>query len=118
LSNKPVGKCAGRMSDYMPYYAFVMLVTYFIFLGGLVFATWNVERIAEHRFTEALVNKFRYDLRDLPRVNYKEVSSDEDVSDSFEEPETSNYDNSYNVTADVVKRRRERNPIGRIMDTD
>ena len=104
--------------DYMTLYAFMVLSAYFMFLAGIGFATRNVDRIAEHPVTEALMNKFHYNLRDIPRVDYKEPSSDEDLSEAPEESETSEFNNSYNGTADLVKRRRDRNAYNRIMDTD
>lgn len=81
-------------------YVFLALTFYFMFLGGILFLAWNVERVARDPIIEAVVNKVRYNLREIPRVDYTEMSSDS------EEEQV------------VVKRRRDRNPIGRMIEFD
>ncbi len=52
---------------------------------GLIYMANNIQRFAEHPAAEAIINTFRYNLRDIPRVNYKEISSDEELESEFEE---------------------------------
>ena len=98
-------------------YAFAMLFAYFMFLGGILLATWNIERVAQHRFVEAAVDKVvRYNFRDVPRVNYKEDSSDEDEGEAEGEDE---YEYISDSPEEVRYRNlRDRNPMSRILDTD
>ena len=110
-----------------------MLIGYFFFLMGLVIAANNVQRIAKAQATEAVVNKILYNLRDIPRVDYKEESSDdeekEEVEEEVEEKEEVDVDEAL-INADdededeapkqdpimLVKRRRDLNPISRLLD--
>lgn len=94
--------------DYAFYNAVIVLAAYFMFLAGIMYMSRNVERVANHRMVEAIVDKVcnGYDLRKLPRVNYKEVSSDEDEYMSAQDEEPS------------PLRHRDRNPIGRILEVD
>ena len=95
------------------YYAFVMLGFYFMFLFGMFYMSQNVERIARNRMLEAVVDKVRYNFRDLPRVNYKEIdsSSEEDAT-----PEASEEESEVESEEGIRKRRRDPNPLGRIIE--
>lgn len=88
----------------MPY-ELMILIGYFFFIVGLIYMANNIQRFAEHPTTEAIFNSFRYNLRDVPRVNYKEISSDESESESDDEPITQE-----------VRKRRDRIPMSRIVD--
>ena len=69
----------------------------------------HMTQVANHPMTERIVNKFRYNLRDVPRIDYKELSSDEDdqmsTSSAESEPEES-----------VVRQRRDPNPMARVVN--
>jgi len=114
------------MSDIMDSYAFFMLFSYFMFLFGILYMTQNAERVAQHPYMERLVEKIQYNLRDLPRVNYKEISSDEEDSqseslgqeeDSQEEEVASEASlEESNEPSEELRKRRDRNPIGRLIE--
>lgn len=56
-----------------------------MFLLVFVCLVNNVDVVTKSPLAESIGTKLRYDLRDLPRVNYKETSSDdEDMSDDSE----------------------------------
>lgn len=113
-------------------FEYIMLFSYFLFLFGLLIAANNIPRIAAHPAAEALAQKITYNLRDIPRVNYKEPSSDDEEdshqeqghgseSESESEKDTS-VDNSYAGTEEVLEglRKRYRNdPIAmsRVLDS-
>lgn len=100
---------SGRMQiDYVTLYAFMVLISYFMFLSGIFYTIRNVQNVAYHPLTEALADKVHYNLRDIPRVDYTEPSSDSDSSDSFEETEEST----------LKKRHHDRNPMSRLMEID
>ena len=96
------------------YYALTMLGFYFVFLFGMMFMTWNIERVAQHPVMETFADKIRYNLRDIPRVNYAEddTSSEEDAT-----PEASEEESEVESEEEVVrKRRRDPNPMARMME--
>jgi hypothetical protein len=117
-------------------------MAYFMFLFGILYMTWNVEQIAHHRMLEALVEKLKdnvhYNLRDIARVNYKEIDSSSEEEDnqdatsevSQEESEVESEEveseevESEEVESEEVeptqtacKRRRDHNAIGRMIDS-
>jgi hypothetical protein len=122
------------MSDIMDSYAFFMLFSYFMFLFGILYMTQNAERVAQHPYMERLVEKIQYNLRDLPRVNYKEISSDEEdsQSESLEKDDSQSEslekeDSQEEVTSEAsleesnepseeLRKRRDRNPISRMIE--
>jgi hypothetical protein len=63
----------------------------------------NVNRIANHPMTEQIANKLRYNLRDIPRVDYTELSSDEGDQESTSESES------------TLRQRRDPNPMSRMI---
>lgn len=106
-------------------YALFMLLSYFMFLFGILYMSHNVERVAQHPLMESLAEKIRYNLRDVPRVNYKEISSDDEVEEK--EDSQSEYEDEAASEAsqeesdepsEQVRKRRDRNPISRIMEVD
>ncbi len=114
---------------------YIALVSYFFFLFGLIFVANNVNRLAAHPAALAVADKIQYNLRDVPRVNYKEISSEEsegeDVVDSQQESESDAEDETEEITplpnayrgtesslASLRQRyRRDRNPVSRILET-
>lgn len=88
------------------YLELLVLVFYLAMLYSMVFAVQHVEFIANHPRTEQLVHKITYNLRNVPRVNYKEVSSEEEMSESSEE----------DVKEQELRRRRDPNPMSRIIE--
>jgi flagellar biosynthesis component FlhA len=113
---------------------YIMLFSYFLFLFGLLIGVNNIPYLAAHPVAESLTEKIRYNLRDVPRVDYKETSSDEEdeqeqpqeeSSEAEAEAEESQEDvslhNSYAGTEDVLShlRRRQRDPVAmsRVMDS-
>lgn len=95
-------------------YAIVMLGFYFMFLFGILYMARNVEQVARNRVLEAVVDKVRYNLRDVPRINYAEVdtSSEEDAT-----PEASEEESEVESEEEVVrKRRRDPNPMARMIE--
>lgn len=90
-------------------------MAYFMFLFGLIYMSWNVDRVAQHPMMESLVEKVTYNLRDIPRVNYKEISSDEEGSQS-DSQEAASEASEEESDAPSVRKRRDRNPMGRILE--
>ena len=84
---------------------FVVLLCYFFFIFGLIYMANNVNQIADHPMTEQIVNKFRYNLRDVPRVDYTEPVSDESEQES----------DSAHESYSALRQRRDPNPISRII---
>ena len=82
-------------------YEYYIMSAYFIFIFALLYAVRNVENIAANPTVHHVMEKVSYNLRDIPRVNYTEPSSDED------EPEE---------VKKVVRLRRERNAYSRILE--
>lgn len=93
----------------------IVIFAYFCFLFGLLYASRNVDRIAEHPTTKAVVEKFTYNLRDLPRVDYKEFSSDESEPEQEQEQVESPMDVDSESDSEGL-RRRDRNPLGRMIE--
>lgn len=91
---------------------FIVLFSYFLFLFGLLVAANNIPRIAAHPAAEALTEKIRYNLRDIPRVDYSELSSEEEVDENESQSDTS-LDNAYAGTAEILAdvRKRHRDPV-------
>ncbi len=67
----------------------------------------NVNRIANHPMTEQIANKLRYNLRDIPRVDYTELSSDEGDQESTSESESE--------SEPTLRQRRDPNPMSRMI---
>jgi cytoskeletal protein RodZ len=97
-------------------YEYTILFGYFLFIVGLIYMANNVEFLAEHPTTQAICNTFRYNLRDVPRINYKEISSDESESESDTEsiPESESATED-EPTVNEVHHRRDRIPMSRIV---
>lgn len=95
------------------YLEVLVLVFYLAMLYSMVFAVQNVEFIANHPRTEQIVNKITYNLRNAPRVNYKEVSSEEEMSESSDEDLVAS---SVPEKEQEVHRRRDPNPMSRIIE--
>jgi hypothetical protein len=95
-------------------YEYIVVVTYFFFIFSLLYASRNVERIAEHPTTKKVMEKVVYNLRDLPRVNYAEVSEEEQEEEEEEEEEERVIEPSSDE--EVVRRRRDRNAYSRILE--
>lgn len=94
-------------------YVAFMLFAYFMFLFGLFYMARNVEQVAQHPMMEGLVDKVRYNLRDIPRVDYTQFMSDDSQSESQEvTPEASEEESD----EPSVRKRRDRNPMGRILE--
>lgn len=85
---------------------YIFLGMYFLFLLSLMMLANNVKYVAEHPVTERLINKIRYNLRDVPRVDYKELSDDE----------SSPSDNEVSEEEFTLRNRRDTNPISRIIE--
>ena len=110
----------------------IVLVAYFIFLLGLMYAANNIQQIRYSQVAEQAIENVLYNLRDLPRVNYKESSENENVSDNDNDNENDNVseneDENDNVSDALsgpeeelpsdygLKRRRDHNPISRLID--
>ena len=95
----------------------LILYAYMVMIMGLLILVNHVPEVANS--TEEYIRKKNYNLRDLPRVNYKEVSSDDedDMVDAKEdEEENSMTSESENEDTPVLRNRRERNPMGRMLD--
>ena len=86
-----------------------ILMSYFVFIIGLIYMANHMNQIANHPMTEQIISKFRYNLRDVPRVDYKELSSDED-----DQMSTSSSDTEQNEDS-VLRQRRDPNPVSRIL---
>jgi hypothetical protein len=120
------------------YYESIIMGIYFGFLFTLFFFSQNVQRIADHPRTQAVVQKMAYNLRELPRVDYTELSSEEE-SEEEELQEHKEYDSeeesedleegseeediqspietdSWSENEEVVRKRRERNCYSRLVD--
>jgi hypothetical protein len=87
-----------------------ILISYFTFIFGLIYMANHMNQVANHPMTEQIVNKFRYNLRGVPRVDYKELSSDED-----DQMSTSSSDTEQNEDS-TLRQRRDPNPVGRIIE--
>ena len=87
-----------------------ILISYFTFIFGLIYVANHMNQVANHPMTEQIINKFRYNLRDIPRVDYKELSSDEDDQMSTSSSDTEQTQDS------TVRQRRDPNPMSRIID--
>jgi hypothetical protein len=98
-----------------PQFQIAFLGIYFTFLLVLIFSVQNVDAIANSEAAQKIAEKIKYNLRDIPRVNYREPQSDEDVSDqSDEEQEDAS---SVEISeAGCVRRRRDPNPLSRMLD--
>jgi hypothetical protein len=99
----------------MPY-ELMILIGYLFFITSLIFMANNIQRFAEHPTTEAIFNSFRYNLRDIPRVNYKEISSDESESESEQEQEQEQDSSDDEHIIQEVRKRRDRISMSRIVD--
>lgn len=91
----------------------LMLYAYLMFILGLMFLVNNVPTVAAK--VEEYVPLKTYNLRDIPRVNYKEESEEEE-----EEMEDCDCNSAgaaiHSEDEKVTLRRRERNPLGRLLD--
>ncbi len=103
------------MIDSTEYFAVSMLAAYFMFLFGMMYMSWNVERVAQHPTLEYVVDKVRYNLRDLPRVDYTEFLNDSD-SGAEEEGEAASEASEEESDEPSVRKRRDRNPVGRMLE--
>jgi hypothetical protein len=103
------------MIDSTEYFAVAMLSAYFMFLFGMIYMSWNVERVAQNPALEALVDKVRYNLRDLPRVDYREFTNETD-SQEEEEEEAASEASEEESDEPSVRKRRDRNPIANLLD--
>lgn len=96
-------------------YEYTILLGYFLFIVGFIYVVNNIQMVAEHPATEAIYNSFRYNLRDMPRVNYKEISSDEESESEFDTQELNQYESESisesEDTQEVQEPRRRRDPI-------
>ena len=79
---------------------------YFFFIFTLLYAVRNVENIAANPTVHHVMEKVSYNLRDIPRVNYKELSSDD------EDEQVTNSNSEEKLT----RRRRDRNAYSRILE--
>lgn len=114
------------ITNFTEYYAVTMLMAYFMFLFGILYMTRNVEQIAHHRMVEALVEKLKdnvqYNLRDIARVNYKEVDSSSEEEDNQDATSEASQEESEVESEEVestqmaCKRRRDPNPLARMLD--
>ena len=62
---------------------------------------------------EHIVDKVRYNLRDIPRVDYTQFMSDDSQSESQEAASEASEEESDEPS---VRKRRDRNPMGRILE--
>ena len=85
---------------------------YFLFLFALLVAVNNGSQVAN--YAEKFVQEKSYNLRDLPRVDYKEVTSEEEDDDEDDDEMSVS---SEEIEQTTLFHRRERNPIGRILET-
>jgi hypothetical protein len=132
----------GNLVEIQMSYELIAFLAYMFFLFGLMLAMNNLQRYTLQPTTEEVIQEVLYNLRNLPRVNYKEEESSDDEekeegelsegeaevvqtlgeSDSErEEGELSDADDEDEIQTPVrrtglVKRRRELNPVGRILD--
>jgi hypothetical protein len=100
------------MIDSTEYFAVAMLSAYFMFLFGMIYMSWNVGRVAQNPALEALVDKVRYNLRDLPRVDYREFTNETDSQEEEAASEASEEESD----EPSVRKRRDRNPIANLLD--
>ena len=98
--------------DSTEYFAVAMLSAYFMFLFGMIYMSWNVPRVAQNPALEALVDKIRYNLRDLPRVDYTEFTNETDSQEEEAASEASEEESD----EPSVRKRRDRNPIANLLD--
>lgn len=104
-------------------YESIIVAIYFTFLFALLYASRNVQRIAEHPKTQAVFEKITYNLRKLPRVDYTEILSDEDEEEEQEEEGLESpmeIDSLMEVDSESeeegLRKRRDRNPLGRMIE--
>jgi hypothetical protein len=71
------------------------LYGYLMFLLVFVCLVNNSDVVTKSPLAESIGTKLKYDLRDLPRVNYKETSSDEENSDDSENENEASMRSSY-----------------------
>ena len=95
----------------------LVLYAYMMLLLGLMFLVNHVPEVAEA--ADNYVRTKTYNLRDIPRVNYKEESESE--SESEEEMEDCDCDSAAAAVHSedeklTLRRRRQTNPLGRILD--
>ena len=93
-------------------YEFLVLFAYFFFLFGLLYASRNVDRIAEHAENLDAMKRVAYNLRAIPRVDYYEPSSDEEMS----QEDAGSPMNLDSESETEVRHRRDRNPVGRMLE--
>jgi hypothetical protein len=93
----------------------LVLYAYMMLLLGLMFLVNHVPEVAEA--ADNYVRSKTYNLREIPRVNYKEESE----SESEEEMEDCDCDSAAAAVHSedeklTLRRRRQTNPLGRILD--
>lgn len=97
-------------------FEFAFLGIYFTFLLLLLFSVQNVETIANSAAAQRVAEKIQYNLRDLPRINYREPQSDEDLSDQSDGEQEDASSEEIAEAEPLVKRRREPNPLARMLE--
>jgi len=149
----------GNLVEIQMTYELIAFLAYMFFLFGLMLAMNNLQRYTLQPTTEEVIQEVLYNLRNLPRVNYKEEessddeekeedmspykmrdlppvnykeeeSSDEEMEEEAEVVQTLGQSDSEREEGEIsedeiqtpvrrtglVKRRRELNPVGRILD--
>lgn len=74
----------------MPYELYVL----FVYLTFVAFTIFAVNQIPHYTRVEEVVPKITYNLREQPRVDYKELSSEEEESSENLSEEDSPYEES------------------------
>lgn len=100
----------------------IVFLGYMFFLFGLMLAANNLQRNTLKASTEEAIQEVLYNLRKLPRVNYKEESSDEEEEqeDTQQESESEVEEGEVREETPVlstssVKRRRDNNPLSSLL---
>lgn len=79
------------MTTITHYYPLTMLLAYFMFLFGILYMTQNAQSLAHTRRMKALVDRVQgtvcYNLRDIPRIDYRETGKDDNDDDDDQEEE-------------------------------
>lgn len=101
------------MSDFVDSYSMLMLSAYFLFLFSLIYMSRNVEKVAQHPLMENVADKVRYNLRNIPRVDYTEISSEDSQSESQEVTSEFSQEESDEPS---LRKRRNRNAITNLLD--
>ena len=97
-------------------YESIVLFSYFLFLFGLLYASRNITQIAEHPASIEAMKRVAYNLRAIPRVDYRESSSDEEMSQE-EVASPMDIDSPSETPSDTeLRQRRDRNPVGRMLE--